>query len=220
MLMSTTLPTTNPEWTAADLLQRFGPIPLSRVRTRPIPGTATEQDAVSIQEREKRLCELVDGVLVEKTVGHFESAVALRLAFLLSEFLRGKDLGQLFGADGMMKLEWGLIRIPDLSFVSIDRLRAVNVQPHAPLALLSPNLAVEVLSPSNTEEEMDEKLHDYFTHDVELVWYCDPIDQSVTIYHSPSDSRTIRSPELLTGEPVLPGFTVSLAELFAPLVKP
>lgn len=218
--MSTTFPATNPEWTAADLVQRFGPIPLSRIRTRPAPGTATEQDVVTIHSREKRLCELVDGILVEKTVGYFESRVAVRLIVLIEGFLTGKEIGQVFGPDGMMKLEWGLIRIPDVCFVSNERLRAVNLKPHAPLDVLSPNLAIEVLSAGNTAREMEDKLHDYFTHGVELVWYCDPVDQSITIYHSPSDSRTIRAPEMLTGEPVLPGFTVLLAELFAPLVTP
>lgn len=218
--MSTASSPTTHEWTAADLVQRFGPIPLSRVRTRPAPGTATEQDVITIHAREKRLCELVDGILVEKTVGYFESAVAVRLAVLISEFLRGKSLGLVFGADGMMKLEWGLIRIPNACYISNERLRKVNLQPHAPLDVLSPNLAIEVLSAGNTVREMDDKLQDYFDHDVELVWYCDPVQQTVTVYHSPTGSRIVRHPELLTGDPLLPGFTASLPELFAPLVTP
>ncbi len=218
--MSTATPPQTHEWTAADLVQRFGPIPLSRIRTRPDPGTATEQDVIAIHAKEKRLCELVDGILVEKTVGYFESRAAVRLLVLIEAYLAGKDLGLAFGADGMMKLEWGLIRIPDVCYVSNERLRKVNLQPHAPLDVLSPNLAIEVLSAGNTVREMDEKLHDYFDHDVELVWYCDPVQQTVTVYHSPTDSRIVRHPELLTGDPLLPGFTVSLPELFAPLVAP
>ena len=54
--------------TVADLLERFGPMPAGRIRTNPPPGTATEQDVIDIEEQESRLCELVDGVLVEKTV--------------------------------------------------------------------------------------------------------------------------------------------------------
>jgi len=52
------------EWTAADLVERFGPIPLRRIRSDPAPGTATEEDVVEIHLREDRLYELVDGVLV------------------------------------------------------------------------------------------------------------------------------------------------------------
>ncbi len=219
--MSTaTTPLSKHEWTAADLVQRFGPIPLSRVCTRFAPGTATEQDVESIRARESRLCELVDGILVEKAMGQFESAVAMQLGALLIAFIRGTGLGRVFGADGMMKLAWGLVRIPDVSFVSTDRLRVANIQPHAPLAVLVPNLAVEVLSPGNTDEEMDEKLHDYFSHGVELVWYIDPRQQSVTVYRSLDDCHVVRAPEELTGGDVLPGFTVALSELFAPMATP
>ena len=55
--------------TLADLVDRFGPMPAERIRTNPPPGTATEQDVIDIEEHESRLCELVDGVLVEKTAG-------------------------------------------------------------------------------------------------------------------------------------------------------
>ncbi|MDP1799292.1 MAG: Uma2 family endonuclease, partial [Planctomycetaceae bacterium] len=68
--------------------------------------------------------------------------------------------------------------------------------------------------------EMDEKLHDYFSHGVELVWYIDPRDQAVTVYRSLDDSQVIRLPDQLIGDPVLPGFSVPLPELFAPLVTP
>ena len=60
-------------WTAVDLVERFGAIPLNRVRQEPVPGSATEQDVIEIREHEDRLYELVDGTLVEKTVGVYES---------------------------------------------------------------------------------------------------------------------------------------------------
>ena len=60
-------------WTAVDLVERFGAIPLSRVVQNPAPGTATEQDVIDLDEHEDRLCELIDGTLVEKTVGAYES---------------------------------------------------------------------------------------------------------------------------------------------------
>ena len=63
---------TPPLATIADLLAKLGNIPPSRVRLRPFPGTATEQDVIDIEAREGRLCELVDGVLVVKTVGFDE----------------------------------------------------------------------------------------------------------------------------------------------------
>jgi hypothetical protein len=59
-------------WTAADLVEHFGPIPLYRIRHDPPPGAATEQDAIEIHDREDRLYELVEGVLVEKTMGTYD----------------------------------------------------------------------------------------------------------------------------------------------------
>ena len=59
--------------TVADLLEGAGDIPLDRIRMQPPPGTATEEDVIAIHSREKRLCELVDGTLVEKPMGFDES---------------------------------------------------------------------------------------------------------------------------------------------------
>ena len=80
--------------TAADLLELFGPMPAGRIRTDPPPGTATEQDVIDIEARESRLCELVDGVLVEKTVGYYESYLAgTRLIVLIGAFVEQHRLG-------------------------------------------------------------------------------------------------------------------------------
>ena len=75
------------DMTVADLLERFGPMPAGRIRTNPLPGTATEQDVIDIEARESRLCELVDGVLVEKTVGVYESYLAMEIGSILMEFV-------------------------------------------------------------------------------------------------------------------------------------
>ena len=75
--------------TLADLLERFGAIPAARIRYDPTPGTATEQDVIALEARENRLFELVDGVLVEKAMGFYESFLAMRLVqFLLTPGLR------------------------------------------------------------------------------------------------------------------------------------
>lgn len=73
--------------TVADLAELFGPIPAWRIRNDPAPGTATEQHLVEIEGREKRLYELVDGVLVEKTVGYDESCLAVELGRLIGNFV-------------------------------------------------------------------------------------------------------------------------------------
>src|SRR5262245_45327593 len=108
--------------TLADLLERFGPIPAARIRYDPPPGTASEQDVIALEARENRLFELVDGVLVEKVMGFYESYLAMRLGRFLLAFVEQHDLSIVAGAAGMLHLAPGLVRIPDVSFVSWARL--------------------------------------------------------------------------------------------------
>ena len=110
------------ELTLADVLQQLGGISPRRIRFRPAPGTATEEDVVKIRDRERRLFELVDGVLVEKVLGYWESVLAIELGRILGNFIKRKKLGTLAGEAGMLRLSPGLVRIPDLSFISRARL--------------------------------------------------------------------------------------------------
>lgn len=201
------------DWTAEDLFERFGPIPLSRIRLDPAPGLATEEDVSAIFDAEKRLYELVEGVLVEKAVGVQESYLAIVLASLLAEYLTHHPSGFVLGADGMARLAPGLIRIPDVSFVSWERLPSREV-PEGPFLTVAPDLAVEVLSPSNTTREMDRKLQDYFGAGVRLVWFIDPMSRTVRVFEIPEDSVTLGEAETLDGGVVLPGFAVVVSRLF------
>ena len=97
--MSPAIAETATEWTAADLVERFGPILLHRIRSHPAPGTATEQDVIDIHDREDRLFELVDGVLVEKAMGTHESFLAVAISALLRDFVKATKSGFILGAD-------------------------------------------------------------------------------------------------------------------------
>jgi Uma2 family endonuclease len=200
--------------TVADLLKRLGNLPPERVWFRPIPGTATEQDVIDIEARYNRLCELVDGVLVEKTVGYFESRLAHLLGHFLEAFLEKHDFGFILGADGTLRLMPGLVRIPDVSFVSWDKVPNREL-PAEPIPDLVPDLAVEVLSKGNTAGEMRRKLQEYFQVGVRLVWFIKPATRTAEVYTSPRKKTTIPADGLLEGGSVLPGFRLSLQELFA-----
>src|SRR5688500_10959078 len=86
------------------IVARLGDIPLSRIWTCPPPGTATESDVLHADEQLDRLCELVDGVLVEKPMGYMESKLAALIIMELGSHLNIHDLGDVAGADGMLKL--------------------------------------------------------------------------------------------------------------------
>jgi len=213
----TTLVEPNVEtWTAERLYRRFGPILLARIVTRPAPGLATEDDVVWLDDHEDRLCELVDGILVEKAMGAYESMLAMEIGRLLKNFVKPRKLGTVLGADGLLRLAPGLVRIPDVAFLSMEKFPGGRF-PRKKILPAAPDLAVEVLSDSNTKQEMAEKLNDYFTAGARLVWYVDAEECQVEVFVSPTDKRIVREDELLSGGNVLPGFELSLRELFAEL---
>ena len=207
------------EWTVADLQEHLDGIPAHRIRLRPWPGTATVQDVVRMDDHHDRLCELIDGVLVEKAMGFEESWIAANLLFLLGQFLQQHPLGIVTGADGLIQLLPHQVRIPDVAFFAWERLPDRRF-PREAVPHLVPDLAVEVLSASNTPTEMRRKLREYFQADVRLVWYIEPASRTVTVYTSEHDSVELDEDQMLTGDRVLPGFEVSVRQLFTPSEAP
>jgi Uma2 family endonuclease len=202
--------------TLADLLESLGNIPPHRVRWHPLPGTATPADVVQVEARENRLCELIDGVLVEKAMGFRESMLAIALCGYLREFVIPRNLGIVVGPDGMLQLFPGLIRIPDVAFVAWASIPGGCV-PTKPVPHLTPDLAVEILSASNTREEMARKRREYFQAGVRTIWEIDPDARAVSVYRSAADPQVLIPSDTLEGDPVLPGFSLPLQRLFSEL---
>jgi Uma2 family endonuclease len=202
--------------TLGDLLEHLGGISADRVLYRPTPGEATEADVLELHRRENRLYELVEGVLVEKVMGYRESLLACAMVDFLRSFVMPRNHGLVSGADGMMRLFPGLVRIPDVAYASWDRVPGRRV-PDVPLPHLVPDLAVEVLSAGNTEGEMTRKIGEYFAAGVLAVWLIDPVRRTVAVYLTPHQFTTLDQTQTLCGDPVLPGFALPLRELFAEL---
>jgi Uma2 family endonuclease len=205
--------------TFADVLEHLGGIDPRRVRVSPPPGKATEKDVLRLLDQENRLFELVDGILVEKVTGFLESAVAMGLGARIGNYLDTNDLGFVAGADGTLRLMPKLVRIPDVSFISWEQLPS-HEYPSEPIPTLYPDLAVEVLSEGNTEEEMQRKLRDYFLAGTRLVWFVDPEARVVDVYTSPDEPLTLKEGDILDGGDVLPGFALPLKDLFARVPRP
>ena len=204
--------------TAQDWLERLGGIPAGRLVLRPAPGTATVDDVVRYLDGDrKRLVELVDGTLVEKAMGLKESHLAMKLGRRLGTFAEDiHHLGLVTGPDGPFRLAMKLVRLPDVAFISKARLPQGKL-PKESVPALVPNLAVEVLSESNTAAEMERKIGEYFEAGVELVWIIDPEAMTIEVLTAIESSTTLRSGETLTGSAVLPGFAMPVDELFANL---
>jgi len=206
---------TEPE-TLADMLERLGNVPTSRIRFQPLPGTATEEDVLTIQANEDRIYELIDGILVEKAMGFAESLLAVYLARMLHGFVRSRKLGLVVGPDGMMKLSRGLVRIPDVSFVSWKDIPGGKV-PKEPIPKLAPTLAVEVLSESNTPAEIKRKRRELFKAGTSLMLVIDPRERTAAVWTSVRKPVELTAADTLDGGDVLPGFKLALCDLFAEL---
>ncbi|WP_339912135.1 Uma2 family endonuclease [Symmachiella dynata] len=206
--------TTFPEdWTVADLQKHLGGIPAERIRISPPPGQATEADLIRTNDRKQGICELIDHVLVEKPMGYFESQLAFLIGFFLHSYLTENNLGIVLGEAGPVLVRDDQVRIPDVSFIAWDRLPDRKL-PQQAILPVAPDLAIEVLSPGNTKAEMDRKLRDYFNAGTQLVWYLDPKARQMRVYTSVDDVETIDESGTVSGGDVLPGFSMSLQELF------
>lgn len=213
MATATTLPTAEATRTPtlADILT--DDIPAARVVLVPTPGTATFDDAEAILLREKRLCELVDGILVEKAMGWYESSLACALIRLIGNHVAPGKLGIVTGEGGTVRLAPQLVRIPDVAFVSRARFPG-GKRPDRPIPALVPDLAVEVLSESNTRGEMERKLRDYFAAGILLVWYLDPKRRIVSVYTGVNQVTHLDEAGTLDGGSVLPGFSLKVGDWF------
>ncbi len=197
----------------AELVTHVGSVPGERIRLSPAPGSATEADLIRAYEKEKLLCELIDGTLVEKAMGAIESYLAMVLVEYLSRFVRENDLGILLGEAGMLRFSPQRVYLPDISFISWSQnpMRELQKQP---IADLHPDLAVEVLSPSNTRREMKNKRNDYFDWGTRLVCQLDPVSRTMEVFTSPDESSVVGMTGTLEGGNVMPGFSLPMARLF------
>ena len=179
-----------------------------------IPSTILETP--SFEAPGDALYEVVDGRIVELApMGAYESDIANFLARLLDQHASKSRLGRAF----VELLFWidiarGLKRRPDVAFVSATRWPYGRRVPKGEAWDMIPNLAVEVVSKSNTGDEIPTKLADYFQTGTELAWVVYPSARQVYVYTSTTDVRILVAPANLDGGDVLPGFHLSLDRLF------
>ncbi len=203
------------ERTVADLVADLGDIPLERIRLHPPIGTATEEDLIQNNDVLRKVrCELIDGILVEKaTVSYLENRLAAVLTCYLHLFLTQSRLGAVFTEGALYKLIDGNFRLPDVTVCLKDKYPKGKVD-RIPYADFAPDLAVEVLSKSNTPREIDRKLRELFEAGTHLIWVVDPAKRTVAVYTSPDHVVLLVEQDTLTGGDLLPGFELCIAEWF------
>ncbi len=186
-------------------------IPFHRILVHPTPGTATASDVTTIRRREGRLCELIDGTLVEKTMGSKESGLAAMLIYFLISFTEPRQLGRVLAPDAMIWFAPNQVRLPDVAFYPRERLPGGIIPDQAILDII-PDLVVEILSRGNTKQEMDRKLREYFAAGVRLVWFANPRKRTVLVYESVDRVTRLNHTATLDGGAVLPGFTLRVSD--------
>ena len=211
--MTTTTMTPRRIDTAAKLVDHLG-VPPERIRIIPQPGSATVNDALEYQRETGKLCEVVDGILVEKAIGYYESRLAVVLIGMLERFLsENGDPGFLLGEAGMVWVEPYQMRMADVAYISWVHFPN-RMLPAGAVLDLTPDWAVEILSPSNTDAEMLRKRREYFNGGAKLVWQVDPATRTVEVYTAIDICTGHGEDDALIGAPVLPGFSISIKRWF------
>ena len=158
--------------------------------------------------------ELVNGELIDMgNSGMEHGELGAFLAGMLSIHCRQQRLGVVCDSSTAFTLSNGDKRSPDISFVDKKRLQGLTRLPKGYFQG-SPDLAVEILSPNNTVEEIHPKIVEYFENDTRLVWGIHPDEKYVLVYHSPQPDQLLRLTDTLDGEEIVPGFSMPLSELF------
>lgn len=217
--MSTAAPRVGPKFRSfAEVLARVGDVPADRVLSFPAPGTATEADLLDNLITGGRLCELIDGILVEKPMGVREDYLGAWLIHLFQLFVVPNNLGAVLGPQSLLRFRLNVVRLPDVAVVLWDSLDDPDdiEDPDGAFLDVPPDLIVEVLSPSNTRKEMGLKLQQYARAGVRLVWYVDADRKDVTVYPKGRDrgKKVVGLGGVLDGGDVLPGFTLPVAKVF------
>ena len=172
-------------------------------------------DAEISPDLSESLYEVIDGQIVEKMMGALEFRIASCLhghlwTFVNAHGLGATDVEMLFLIDEAM----GLRRRPDVAFVSRERWPIDEPLPSREAWNVVPDLAVEVISQSNSASDMADKVNDYFRAGVRLVWLFYPRLNIVYVYESASKVTILEAGDELDGGDVVPGFRLPLSAIF------
>jgi Uma2 family endonuclease len=181
---------------------------------QPLQHPATDLDDAD------SLYEIVSGMKVVKPIGTYENVLAGELHGYLRDHVRAHAIGRavvdvLFDLPGIAN-----DRRPDVAFVSFDRWPANRRPPSVNAGPVVPDLAAEIVSPTDHLIDVIEKVDEYFRAGARLVWLVLPRQERVYVYTSPTTARILTRSDDLTGDTIVPGFRMPLADLFPPPDEP
>jgi Uma2 family endonuclease len=122
--------------------------------------------------------------------------------------------GIVCGPDTLFKLPNAAVRGPDASWIRKDKLKAFSDEELEKFGQFCPDFVAEIMSPSNTLKELQEKMAEYTANGAQLGWLIDPYEAVVYVYRSGQTVSRMRNPTSISGDPVLPGFTFNVSEIW------
>jgi Uma2 family endonuclease len=175
----------------------------------------TEEELQALPE-DGYIHEVVDGELVMGPKNNYQhESIFGRLFDALYCFNRTHRLGVVRGSSAGHWMLNRNCRAPDISFIPKARLESLGFKPNSKKFFPgAPDLAVEILSPNNTRQEIDSRLRDFFASGTQIVWIIDPETESAEICHSLTERKLVGPGGELDGEHLLPGFRYPLPTLF------
>jgi Uma2 family endonuclease len=161
--------------------------------------------------------ELVQGEIVPMfPASTMHGNIAMRLGAILWNYSDENSLGRVFAAETGFTLSRNpdTVRAPDVAFVAQNRIPAEGV-PETGFWAIAPDLVAEIVSPNDRMTEIQDKVTDYLAAGVRLVWVVDPKTETITVYQSLKQVKVLIAGDVLEGEDVLPGFSLTLKKLFS-----
>jgi Uma2 family endonuclease len=170
----------------------------------------TAEDLYTVP-RDGQKYELIEGELIVSPAGMQHEEIGAELLFFIRVFLGQQRLGKVFGSSVGYELPSGDLLSPDVSVVKTDRLPG-GKSPEG-FGQFAPDLAVEIISPSDSMTVVEDKVETYLKNGTQLVWLINPKLRRATVYRADGTVGVIRADGALDGEAVLPGFTCALADV-------
>jgi Uma2 family endonuclease len=166
-------------------------------------------------ENQERRLELIDGVIVEMaSSSQKNTVVASRIGYFFNAWVIPRDMGFVTGPDGGYTINVRNAYQPDVAFVS----KARHPELSGVAFPVAPDLAVEVISPSESSNDVLKKVRRYIQAGTRLVWSVYPEDETVYVWQEADDgglhAQPYGSDDILDGGDVLPGFTLKVSEIF------
>jgi Uma2 family endonuclease len=191
-----------------------GTLPRAKLKPRTKPQKdVTPEDLLAMPDGGR--FELVDGKLRELKVSLLSTVIAALITRILGNHCHAHSSGWIPSAElGYQCFSWkpGQVRRADVSFIRAERVTAERW--HEGFCPIPPDLAVEVVSPNDQVDELDEKINEYLRAGVKLIWVVHPVLRAVQVFRSDGTVGWLRLDDELSGEDVIPGFQCRVSELF------